>query len=1191
MNSFRRWLYKPKKNDSTLLANFYFADDDLNQVAAELDSFDGRKDPERCTMLVNQLRVCQDKVLTVIQRIMNDAIPTQRASRDFRVKFPDDVLQESLAGQLWFGAECLAAGSSILNREVESASMRPLARALTKNLDSLRGVLREQCLRSCTEYTWRIQEALVIFDKLFAEFELSYVSAMVPVKTMKEYDMLQEVTVLFSETVHRALQLGLLSQDTVDDCDPALMFTIPRLAIVSGLLVYPEGPLNPDMEPTNMTEMFRPFQTLLQKIRELLHTLSELELSMLEKSLCSCEEPDVPTPALVSQSDALLHAGGQSEVLLQVDQGFHEGGEGIVPVDAISLDINDSSPLSGSPRTPVNQMNSEPDFAQISPCSTLVDEFNSSGMDDNRLNLNLNKSESQDSGLHSENVSTSDTVTVDSPPAVALEHDSPLTCVRTATSDSRLNSTNTVTVDSPSSVSPEHDSPPTCVKTATSDSRLNSAETVMDNSPPAVELDHDSQLASVRTASSDSRLNSAGTGTQATEAEHFSKDQTTCDTENICDKDTDGDSDEADSVCERDVEGTANSSYDVGDCKPVNESSCEQIGDTSIKLNTGNSDSTSCDTSKQSIDSEVDCLSQNDSIQGATQNADNNGSLCENFTEQSEISEDPLVKSSAEDTVGEISSESSSHPTGVARQFSWQYNVQFALPHISLNQDPDMDRQSSGSFSSDSTVSEAGHIGESVSDFVIETLANMNMGTDRSRTQSSQSHHNVLSKRLDTMERHHHHNTAANHGSSSSSFCPQRSREVPDLSVPSTSHQQHGSRHHRSSSKPKSLSAQEKRDSVENISCEIGAQSDSGVGVCQAETADKTNESSLEEHKDTTNISQNQKSKHATNGDESDQHTSVTDGLNLEQATGMSNGGDVGVVVDPGSGGPGKVGVSLDGPVLKSEEIGDTEGGEELSMSCSSCQTSSIGCDCENDQLCTCIGSETSSYNSDGNDEEEVALAIRAAESASRNEIRARFCNSTDLIHRLFVCIAGVADQLQTNYASDLRHILKCVFEMHTSDDPIEDTPPAPPPQQTTPDTSNSPSTHDPAVPINQESPCNGMSPNNQNIPETTSQSGPIQPDIQPRPRATRVSSSPRRIFDEPPEWVPDEEAERCTACKTSFTFVRRRHHCRNCGKIFCWKCSSTTVPLPQYGHQKPVRVCHRCFLYQVSHFTATAQY
>ena len=74
-------------------------------VAAELDSFDGRKDPERCTALVNQLRVCQDKVLNIVEKIMQEVIPTQRAPRDFRVKFPDDVLQENLAGQLWFGAE------------------------------------------------------------------------------------------------------------------------------------------------------------------------------------------------------------------------------------------------------------------------------------------------------------------------------------------------------------------------------------------------------------------------------------------------------------------------------------------------------------------------------------------------------------------------------------------------------------------------------------------------------------------------------------------------------------------------------------------------------------------------------------------------------------------------------------------------------------------------------------------------------------------------------------------------------------------------------------------------------------------------------------------------------------------------------------------------------------------------------
>ena len=33
-----------------------YADDNLNRVAAELDSFDGRKDPERCAALVSRLR-------------------------------------------------------------------------------------------------------------------------------------------------------------------------------------------------------------------------------------------------------------------------------------------------------------------------------------------------------------------------------------------------------------------------------------------------------------------------------------------------------------------------------------------------------------------------------------------------------------------------------------------------------------------------------------------------------------------------------------------------------------------------------------------------------------------------------------------------------------------------------------------------------------------------------------------------------------------------------------------------------------------------------------------------------------------------------------------------------------------------------------------------------------------------------
>ncbi|XP_041041948.1 lateral signaling target protein 2 homolog isoform X3 [Carcharodon carcharias] len=301
MHRFRKWLYKPKRSDPQLLAQFYYADEELNQVAAELDSLDGRKDPQRCTLLVNQFRSCQDNVLNIINQIMQECIPNERANRDFCVKFPEEIRHDNLGGQLWFGAECLAAGSIIMNREIESMAMRPLAKDLTRSLEEVRNVIRDQCLRDLNVYTDKMKESLKQFDGLFAEFELCYVSAMVPVKSPKEYYVQQEVIVLFCETVERALKLGYLTQDLIDDYEPALMFTIPRLAIVCGLLVFPEGPLNLERKLEDMSDLFRPFRTLLRKIRDLLQTLTEDELHTLERNLCISQDgefsadPEVPS--------------------------------------------------------------------------------------------------------------------------------------------------------------------------------------------------------------------------------------------------------------------------------------------------------------------------------------------------------------------------------------------------------------------------------------------------------------------------------------------------------------------------------------------------------------------------------------------------------------------------------------------------------------------------------------------------------------------------------------------------------------------------------------------------------------------------------------------------------------------------------------------------------------------------------
>ncbi|EEC81326.1 hypothetical protein OsI_24498 [Oryza sativa Indica Group] len=58
---------------------------------------------------------------------------------------------------------------------------------------------------------------------------------------------------------------------------------------------------------------------------------------------------------------------------------------------------------------------------------------------------------------------------------------------------------------------------------------------------------------------------------------------------------------------------------------------------------------------------------------------------------------------------------------------------------------------------------------------------------------------------------------------------------------------------------------------------------------------------------------------------------------------------------------------------------------------------------------------------------------------------------------------------------------------------------------------------------------------------------------------------------------VPDEAVTKCTACTADFSAFNRRHHCRNCGDIFCDKCTQGRTPLTTDADAQPVRVCDRC--------------
>ncbi|CAI9744129.1 8-like isoform X2 [Octopus vulgaris] len=61
-------------------------------------------------------------------------------------------------------------------------------------------------------------------------------------------------------------------------------------------------------------------------------------------------------------------------------------------------------------------------------------------------------------------------------------------------------------------------------------------------------------------------------------------------------------------------------------------------------------------------------------------------------------------------------------------------------------------------------------------------------------------------------------------------------------------------------------------------------------------------------------------------------------------------------------------------------------------------------------------------------------------------------------------------------------------------------------------------------------------------------------------------------------KWIPDEEADCCFICRERFNQVRRRHHCRQCGKIVCKTCSKNKIFLPQLGLEKQEKVCSNCF-------------
>ncbi|XP_018392394.1 PREDICTED: lateral signaling target protein 2 homolog [Cyphomyrmex costatus] len=1227
MESIRKWFYRPKRDDTSLLAQFFYADESLNAVACELDSFDGRQEPERCTTLMNQLRHCQDKVLTICNQIMDDLIPESRANRDFRVKFPDDVMQENLAGQLWFGAECLAAGSSIMNREAESSAMRPLAKALTKSLEIVRNLLREHALKghmnlkvldiSVNEPSLeKLIESLKIFDRLFADFELCYVGAMVPVKSTKEYEQQELVCVLFSETLQRALERGLLDQADVDNYEPALMFTIPRLAIVSGLLAPPGGPLCLN-SPDTISEMFRPFRTLLLKIRELLWTLNNRELYMLEKLLCSNEEPS----GSITQStkSTCQDIPDLEEYVHNFYTGYPNCKEFIV--DFYTVTRNTGNNMDEVASDAVQSLNESRD----DQLSSKKREQNKNGrkkkknMETERENVNVS-SDGCDSNVicnSAEKMQQSNGENVDEQMQYEWELSDASHYIEQLLRDCDLisndgNDISELNLIIQNDVTILDDVAGTIASNTVKDIQDEESFITPDLTKMFEECSDNLEIPQTQYF-----LNQdTGESIRDTEAAHISEntfpeqDSKRLISEanktlsnllldsNECSNEI---SEQTDSGICTVISSENTSLYDKSPeekktfANEIQQEGCDVSDEEDMQENTSYSCSNMNSPKKQNptiSENSCVCGTKSTSKTPTLDHSINVSGLHSNGDRESVRKNIPRISSNFNGTNEEF--------IGVAygngqltlcdsNQSTFQINYSENWENLNLNIDASSSRKE---FWGDLKCENCPSTSRSIEkiDSKIERYTQdktrrtrdekqrrrhqhkLERNTHKAHSRSGEKRHNLQIIRAATSTESSRSNSTdrclntrltnfgaslhlqstrqvPNFGSRSPHLSPRlhhfESREQCCCNLGTHCMNRHTSPHSRKlldhrRSKSEQIARMKRKDVEKRERYERDKyarlehnkrKSGSGSNLMNDGLGPRTDKSGL-----VTEISTTPQNLvcHEYQGTKNNNTHRSTRTLRLVNASAVS-------------------GVSC----LNSHQSLNYKTDVASSSSCSSCCDSS---------------SETSEFHSDCQDDEEIALAMQAAEIANRNQIRAKFRSSEDLVHRLFVCIAGVADQLQTNFASDLRNILKCVFLMNSSQ-AIEDTEESK--EQNLSSTANAPidtaetgSIHERQEPL----------PEYEDVEETT-----LIHD-----RTSPVTERGEECVERAPAWVPDNDAPRCMACQAGFTVVRRRHHCRNCGKVFCGRCSSNNVPLPHFGHTKPVRVCNRCFLYQVTPFTVS---
>ncbi|XP_067137387.1 zinc finger FYVE domain-containing protein 9 isoform X2 [Centruroides vittatus] len=114
-----------------------------------------------------------------------------------------------------------------------------------------------------------------------------------------------------------------------------------------------------------------------------------------------------------------------------------------------------------------------------------------------------------------------------------------------------------------------------------------------------------------------------------------------------------------------------------------------------------------------------------------------------------------------------------------------------------------------------------------------------------------------------------------------------------------------------------------------------------------------------------------------------------------------------------------------------------------------------------------------------------------------------------------------------------------------------------------------------PQVPTDMENSSNDKTPESIDNDGNETHSQPINPGSAIEERVS-ISEEEQKLGKIKPFWVPDTEASNCMHCDVKFTVIKRRHHCRACGKVLCSQCCNQKTRLPHLDN-KEARVCQHC--------------